>query len=166
MNATIISNYAHRFTHLHTGLMCTMRKIRMMKKFALVFWTSSTHNSSHIIATDSSTSLQWRHDGRDGVSNHQPHDCLLHLLFRRRSKKTSKFHVTGLCAGNSPVSSELPAQMASNAENVSIWWRHHVHGNALTQQPLSCDHCSVLCYKTRCIPIAHLSLYREMILFM
>ena len=21
--------------------------------------------------------LQWRHNGRDGVSNHQPHDCLL-----------------------------------------------------------------------------------------
>ena len=32
-------------------------------------------------------SLQWRHNERDGVSNHQPHDC--------------------------------------NAENVSIWWRHH-----------------------------------------
>ena len=22
---------------------------------------------------------------------------------------------------------EFPAQMASNAENVSIWWRYHVH---------------------------------------
>ena len=31
--------------------------------------------------------LQWRHNGRDGVSNHQPHDCLLNRLFRRRSKK-------------------------------------------------------------------------------
>ena len=41
--------------------------------------------------------LQWRHNGRDGVSNHQPHDCLLKLLFRRRSKKTSKLRVTGLC---------------------------------------------------------------------
>ena len=28
-------------------------------------------------------------------------------------------------AGNSPVTGEFPAQMASNAENVSIWWRHH-----------------------------------------
>ena len=44
-------------------------------------------------------SLQWRHNGRDGISNHQPHDCLLNRLFRRRSKKTSKFRVTGLCAG-------------------------------------------------------------------
>ena len=45
---------------------------------------------------------------------------------RRRSKKTSKFRVTGLCAGNSPVTGEFPAQMASNAGNVSIWWRHRV----------------------------------------
>ena len=48
--------------------------------------------------------LEWRHNGRDSVSNHQPHDCLLNRLFRRRPKKTSKLHVTGLCAGpvNSP----------------------------------------------------------------
>ena len=46
-------------------------------------------------------------------------------LFRCRSKKTSKLCVTGLCAGNSPETGEFPAQMASNAENVSIWWRHH-----------------------------------------
>ena len=31
--------------------------------------------------------LRWRHNGRDSVSNHQPHDCLLNRLFRRRSKK-------------------------------------------------------------------------------
>ena len=29
------------------------------------------------------------------------------------------------CVGNSPGTGEFPAQMASNAENVSIWWRHH-----------------------------------------
>ena len=45
---------------------------------------------------------------------------------RPRSKKTSKLRVTGLCEGNSPVTGEFPAQRASNAENVSIWWRHHV----------------------------------------
>ena len=39
------------------------------------------------------------HNGRDGVSNHQPHDCLLNRLFRRRSKKTLTLCVTGLCAG-------------------------------------------------------------------
>ena len=74
---------------------------------------------------DPSVALQWRHNGRDSVSNHQPHDCLLNRLFRRRSKKTSKLRVTGLCAGNSPGTGEFPAQMARNAENVSIWWRHY-----------------------------------------
>ena len=73
-------------------------------------------------------SLRRRHNDRDSVSNHQPHDCLLNRLFRRRSKKTSKLRVTGLCAVNSPGTGEFPAQMASNAENVSIWWRHHVTG--------------------------------------
>ena len=72
-----------------------------------------------------SRSLQWRHNGRDSVSNHQPHDCLLNRLFRHRSKKTSKLRVTGLCAGHSPQTGEFHAQMASNAENFSIWWRHH-----------------------------------------
>ena len=57
--------------------------------------------------------LQWRHDGRDSVSNHQPHDCLLSRSFKRRSKKTSKIRVTGICAVNSPGTGEFPAQMAS-----------------------------------------------------
>ena len=48
------------------------------------------------------TSFRWRHNDHDGVSNHQPHGCLLNRLFRRRSNKTSKLRVTGLCAGKSP----------------------------------------------------------------
>ena len=70
-------------------------------------------------------SLHWRHNEHDGVSNHQPNDCLLNRLFRRRSKKTPKLRVTSICAGNSLVIGEFPAQRASNAENISIWWRHH-----------------------------------------
>ena len=71
--------------------------------------------------------LHWRHNERDGVSNHQPHDCLLIRLFRHRWNKISKLRVTGLCEGNTPVTGELPAQRASNAENIPIWWRHHGH---------------------------------------
>ena len=78
-----------------------------------------------IILNDYWYTLRWRHNGRDSVSNHQPHDCLLQSLFRPRSKNTSKLRVTGLCAGNSPGTGEFPSQMASNAENVSISWRHH-----------------------------------------
>ena len=46
-------------------------------------------------------------------------------MFRRRSQKTSKLRVTGLCAENSSVTGEFPTQKAGDAENVSIWWRHH-----------------------------------------
>ena len=79
----------------------------------------------HISKLILSAPLQWRHNEHDGVSNNQPHDCLLNRLFRHRSQKTPKLRVTGLCVGNSPVTGEFPAQKASNAENVSIWWRHH-----------------------------------------
>ena len=71
--------------------------------------------------------LQLRHNEHDGVSNLQPHDCLLNRLFVCRSRKSSKLRVTDLCAGNSPVTVEFPAQMASYAENFSIWWRHHAN---------------------------------------
>ena len=69
--------------------------------------------------------LHWCHNQRHGVSNHQPNNCLFRRLFRRIPKKTSKPRVTGLCAGNSPVTGKFPAERASNAENVPIWWRHH-----------------------------------------
>ena len=64
--------------------------------------------------------LWWRHNGRDGVSNHQRLDGLLKRLFRCRSKKTSKLRVIGLCEGNSPVTGEFPSQKASDGRNVSI----------------------------------------------
>ena len=91
-----------------------MVKIGMCHKYANTF-LYMLHDSS----------LLWRHNGRDGVSNHQRLYCLLKRLFRRGSKITSMLCVTGLCARNSPGTGEFPAQKASNAENVSIWWRHH-----------------------------------------
>ena len=44
----------------------------------------------------------------DDVSDHQSHDCFLNRLFRRRPEKTSKFRITGLRVGNSPVTGEFP----------------------------------------------------------
>ena len=81
--------------------------------------------------------LRWRHNGLDSVSNHQPPGCLLNRLFKRKSKKTSKLRVTGLCAGNSPGTGEFSAQMASYAENVSIWWRHHAIMNLMRAYEIS-----------------------------
>ena len=53
--------------------------------------------------------LEWRHYRHDGVSNHQPQDCLLNRLFWHRTKRTSKIRVSGLYAGNLPVTCEFPA---------------------------------------------------------
>ena len=78
-----------------------------------------THDLSiHKDGTDDA--LPWHHNERDGVSNHRRLDCLLKRLFRRRSTKTSNLRVTGLRDGKSPATGEFPAQMASDAENVSI----------------------------------------------
>ena len=74
-----------------------------------------------IICLWSSGSLQWRHHKRGSVSSHPPGDCLLKLLFRRRSKKTPKLRITGLCEGNSPVTGEFPLQRVSYVESVSTW---------------------------------------------
>ena len=76
--------------------------------------------------------LEWRHNERESVSNHLRLHCLLNHLFRRRSKKTSMLRVTDLCERKTPVTGEFPALRPSNAENVSIWWRHH--------EKRSCDH--------------------------
>ena len=104
------------------------RHVLPMDKTIGNYWRKTYGNLDNIIVPLEvlMLSLQWRHNGRDGVSNHQPHDCLLNRLFRHRSKKTSITRVTGLCVGNSLGTGELPTQMASNAENVSIWWRYHV----------------------------------------
>ena len=55
-------------------------------------------------------SLQWRHNERDGASNHRRLDCLLNRLFRRRSKKTSKLRVTGIYEGKPPVTGGFPSR--------------------------------------------------------
>ena len=104
-------------------------KFGKVGKTKIQHWLSDCtwHEGSKILQQ----SLLWRHSGPDSVSNHQPHECLLNRPSRHRSKKTSKLRVTGLCAGNSPETGEFPAQMASNAENVSIWWRQHDNINIL-----------------------------------
>ena len=100
--------------------------------------------------------LHWRHNGCDGVSNHQPDDSLLSRLFRRRWKKASKLRVTGLCAGNSPVTGEFPHKGpvtrkmypfddvimridVNNSNNTgALWWRHNQHDGVSNQRRLYC----------------------------
>ena len=86
--------------------------------------------------------LQWRHNERDGVPNHQ----------RRRSN--IKLRVTRLCAGYSPVTGEFPAQRASNTKNVSLWWRHYVS----LQQSISSEWSQQWWMPSQyCIPAMHWS---------
>ena len=71
---------------------------------------------------DNSRSLRWRHNGRDSVSNHQPHDFLLNRLFRHRSKKTSTLRVAGLCAGNSPQKRPVTRKMFPFDDVIMCQW--------------------------------------------
>ena len=101
MNEICMSNFIGAITHLHW--LCKIRQVLAV-----------------------AGPLRWRHNERDGVSNQQPHDCLLNRLFRRRSKKRPKLCVTGLCEGKSPVTDEFPAQKDSNAETMPIRRRRHM----------------------------------------
>ena len=75
------------------------------------------------------SSLWWCHNEPDGVSDHRRLHYLFNCLFRQRSKQTSVLRVTSLCESNPPLTSGFPSQRASNAYNVSIWYRHHVKQN-------------------------------------
>ena len=103
---------------MHTIFLCFVMSIIFCRVVSL-----SRGNTSDLVATS-----RWRHNGRDGVSNHQPQDCLLNHLFRRRSKKTSKLRVTGLCAGihrgpmNSPHKWPVTRKMFPFHDVIMFWW--------------------------------------------
>ena len=120
-----------RSTHWHSDITMKPGTFAAVSMSYVKKVDNSIQRPPAIFHKQSRTSLRWRHNGLDSVSNHQPPGCLLNRLFRRKSKKTSKLRVTGLCAGNSPGTGEFSAQMASYAENVSIWWRHHDEQNSL-----------------------------------
>ena len=96
-------------------------------------WVSrfQTGDEGATVIIDWMSPLQWRHNNhRGGVSNHRRVGRLLDRLFRRRSNKTSKLCLTGLCERHNSLTGQFPARRTSNAENVSIcsiWWCHHAH---------------------------------------
>ena len=109
----------------------------------------------HVVQRDSDTeslyiSWQWRHNGRDGVSNHQPHDCLLNRLFRRRSRKTSNsaplafVREIHLWLVNSPHKWTITRKMFPFDDFILLWCRHALslwlRGRSLCEQlsMLSC----------------------------
>ena len=70
--------------------------------------------------------LRWRHNDHDRVSNHQPHGCLLNHLLRRRSDKHQSCALLTFVWGIHRDRWIPRNKRASYAENVSIWWHHHV----------------------------------------
>ena len=93
-------------THPHTPIW----PVSPIQNWTIVArWTPKDPTAARIPGSLFGTTLQWRHNESDGVSNLRCLDCLLNPLFRRRSKKTSKLRVTGLCEGNPPVTGEVPA---------------------------------------------------------
>ena len=109
---------------------------------------------------DRITPIQWRHNGRDGVLNHQPHHCLLKRLLRCRSKWTSKLRVTGLCAGNSPVNS--PDKCAVTRKSVSLWWRQHAISRWPTEY-LLCVFCALPWWRHQMETSHHLNQCRNIV---
>ena len=104
----------------------TAIQIRWKLRFPLtsIQTTSSLQHSAH----DTTTELSWHIAETSKWARwclKSQASSLFSCWFRRRSKKTSKLRVTGLCVENSPVTGEFPAQRASNEEDVSIWWCHH-----------------------------------------
>ena len=67
-------------------------------------------------------SLQWHHNERNDVSNHRRLDCLL-----SRSGTDQRKHLSSASLAFVRGIHWWPVEeRASNAENISIWWRHHV----------------------------------------
>ena len=118
------------------------------------------------------STVQWRHNKRYGVSNHRRIDCLLTFFSGVDQRKNQSnmlryktcldtkpvlyqdrfcsltLYVTGLCVGNSPVTGEFPAQRASNAEKVSVWWRYHER-----YSPRAVQWCGYMCECILCTVI-------------
>ena len=102
--------------------------------FYTIAYRQRCHKEKHWLVHP--MALQWRHNGRDGVSNHQTHDCLLNHLFRRRSRKTSKLSVIGLYEGNAPVTCEFPHKgpVTRKIHLMTASWNHYCeHGQETTQ---------------------------------
>ena len=136
----------------HTGHSCPWTKwyIKCKNIFSIYFWWDDIHISVaiqlntwkrkyvciRISLVSGSSKIQLfitvtLYNECDDVSNDRHLNCSLNHLFRHRSKKISKLNFTGLCEGTPPVTCGFPSQKVSNAENVSIWWRHH--GCPMTQ---------------------------------
>ena len=113
IDEAISNNDSHRTTKYsyHEAIEFRMNQIIFSSTKAVQQeYTYATCNSCTVSRLIGS-SLLWRHNGRDGVSNQQHHDCLLNRLFRRRYKNHQSSPLLALVQGSHrwPVNSPYRA---------------------------------------------------------
>ena len=97
--------------------------------------------------------LQWSHIGRDGTSNHQPHNCLLKRLFRRRYIKHQNSASLAFVRGihrwpvNSPHKWPVTRKMFP-IDDVIMTWRRS-------------SQCRALCYQWAQVDITPVKLFER-----
>ena len=83
------SGYRNKKLHCHISReLCTW----VILWWFVVVWYQfiyACYSAGLLFTKKTASSLQWRQNGRDGVSNHQPHDCLLNRLFRQRKHQSA-----------------------------------------------------------------------------
>ena len=84
----------------------------------------------------SASALQWRHNGRDNVSNHQLPDCLLNCWFRRWSNKHHVCCVVVICT----VATEIEFSLKCNTCIHILLYRIHI----LSYRYSTADHLNVI----------------------
>ena len=72
---------------IHDLCICSVYDAKHWKPRVVMMPTLPSLAHRTISGATSEGTSQWRHDKRDGISDHQPCDCLLNRLFIRRSKK-------------------------------------------------------------------------------
>ena len=126
-----------------------------MGELPVEFAKACYHRPVESITTIFYSTLQWRHNGRDCIPNHQPNDYLLNRLFRRRSKKHQSSASLAFVWGihRWPMNSRTNGQWRGN---VSIWWRHHdyIIGHRDIPPARTCDLRSPV-FKPRICTIIH-----------
>ena len=121
-SSSLIKHLAHSISHRDfLKISESLEPARLSVEMLLSLWNLTGASAAMITFC----TVRHHYDEWDSVSNHRRLDGLLNRWFKSRSKKTSKLR---LSEENTPVSDGFSSQRVSNAENVSIRWRHHDSG--------------------------------------
>ena len=105
------------------------------------------HNS---VRPSAAYTLQWLHNGRNSPPLFTQPEPFIQTQIKENIKAPRHWPM----CGNSLVTSEFPAQMASYAENVSIWWRHHDASGMMHQESKPSQVQIMACHKFVAKPLS------------